>query len=60
VTLHDDDSSGVAHPPASGEADMDGSTGLPWPRTWPGLYLFVIGCFALWVVLLVLLERSFS
>jgi hypothetical protein len=60
VTLHDDDRSGLPHPPASSEADADGSTGLPWPRTWRGLYLFVIACFVAWVVLLIVLERSFS
>ena len=43
-----------------GEEAADGATGLPWPRTWPGVYLFVLGCFVAWVVLLVVLERSFS
>ena len=38
----------------------DSSTGLPWPRTWSGVYLFVIGCFVTWVTLLVVLERVFS
>ncbi len=37
----------------------DGSTGLPWPRTWPGVYLFVVGCFVTWVTLMVVLERVF-
>jgi hypothetical protein len=42
------------------DADVpDESTGLPWPRTWPGVYLFVTGCFVTWVVLLVALERVF-
>lgn len=36
------------------------STSLPWPRTWRGVYLFVIGCFVLWVALLTALTRIFS
>jgi hypothetical protein len=35
-------------------------TGLPWPRTWKGVYLFVIGSFVLWVVLLIALTDCFS
>lgn len=31
------------------------TTGLPWPKTWNGAYLFVIGTFVLWVMLLVAL-----
>jgi hypothetical protein len=38
----------------------DESTGLPWPRTWPGVYLLVMCSFVLWVALLVVLERVFS
>ncbi len=41
-------------------ASNDGSTGLPWPRSWPGVYALVVGSFALWVVLLVALERVYS
>jgi hypothetical protein len=59
MTSHNVDSSGVPHPPAH-SVEADGSTGLPWPRTWPGVYAFVIGCFVAWVVLLLMLERSFS
>jgi len=36
------------------------ATGLPWPRTWKGAYLFVIGSFILWVVLLIALTDGFS
>ena len=36
------------------------ATGLPWPRTWPGVYLFVIGSFILWVALLVALTDFFA
>ncbi|MBL0187284.1 MAG: hypothetical protein IPP97_16250 [Candidatus Obscuribacter sp.] len=27
-------------------------TGLPWPKTWRGLYTFVIGNFVFWLALL--------
>ncbi|MGC9941648.1 MAG: hypothetical protein ABSE48_07420 [Verrucomicrobiota bacterium] len=36
------------------------TTGLPWPRTWPGVYLFVLGSFILWLVLLVALTDFFA
>jgi len=35
-------------------------TGLPWLRTWKGVYLVVILHFALWVTLLVALTDFFS
>jgi hypothetical protein len=35
-------------------------TGLPWLRTWKGVYLVVIILFVLWVTLLVVLTNSFS
>ena len=38
----------------------DELTGLPWLRTWRGVYLFVFGCFVLWVLLLLALTMSFS
>ena len=60
MTLNDDDSPGQQHSPDQAAEPPDGSTGLPWPRTWPGVYLFVMGCFVAWVALLVVLERSFS
>jgi len=59
VTHHDDDSTVPPHPSPFGEEAADVFTGLPWPRTWPGLYLFVMGCFVAWVAFLVVLERSF-
>ncbi len=34
--------------------------GLPGFRTWRGVYLFVLGCFLLWVGLLALLTARFS
>jgi hypothetical protein len=35
-------------------------TGLPWLRTWTGVYLAVIISFVLWVTLLVALTNFFS
>jgi hypothetical protein len=44
-----------------GSADSDHcETGLPLLRTWRGVYLFVFGCFVLWVVLLVTLTVIYS
>ncbi|MGB8370156.1 MAG: hypothetical protein ACLPYZ_06425 [Limisphaerales bacterium] len=45
------------------ETPLDGKdelTGLPGLRTWCGVYVFVIGCFVLWVALLFALTRIFS
>ena len=60
MTLHDDDVDGPAHPAAPAVEPPDGATGLPWLRTWPGVYALVLICFITWVVLLVVLERSYS
>jgi hypothetical protein len=38
----------------------EGATGLPVLRTWPRVYLFVLGVFLVWVVLLVALTMTFS
>ena len=38
----------------------DEFTGLPGLRTWRGVYLFVFGCFVLWVALLLILTVSYS
>jgi hypothetical protein len=38
----------------------DESPGVPGFRTWRGVYLFVFGCFVLWVALLFALTRMFS
>jgi len=51
--------------PPSASADApdspdERSTGLPLFRTWPAVYLFVVGCFALWVAILALLPRIFA
>jgi hypothetical protein len=38
----------------------DEATGLPWFRTWRGVYLFVFGSFVLWVALLLALTLMCS
>lgn len=38
----------------------DEQTGFPGLRTWPAVYAFVLGTFALWIALLILLTRAFS
>jgi hypothetical protein len=35
-------------------------TGVPGFRTWRGVYLFVLGCFIVYIVLLTVLTRTFS
>ncbi len=56
----DDDQTGPPDTPTPADEPQDGETGLPWPRTWPGVYAIVLICFVLWLVLLVVLERSYS
>ncbi|HWA08799.1 MAG TPA: hypothetical protein VG838_04950 [Opitutaceae bacterium] len=34
--------------------------GLPWPRSWRGVYVFVAIVFVVWVALLWLLPRIFG
>jgi hypothetical protein len=60
MTLNDDLVDGPAEPGAPAVEPPDGETGLPWLRTWPGVYAFVLICLITWVVLLVVLERSYS
>jgi hypothetical protein len=36
------------------------TTGLPILRTWPRVYLCVLGCFVTWVGLMFALEKYFS
>jgi hypothetical protein len=38
----------------------DGATGLPWVRTWNGVYAIVISSFVLWVLLLLALTLAYS
>jgi hypothetical protein len=49
-------------PPSAAEPSVRDTeeTGLPWPRTWKAVYLFVLGCFLLWVGLLIALTVTFS
>jgi hypothetical protein len=49
---------GTPHPRAQPGANE--STGLPGLPTWRRVYLFVFGCFVLWVVLLVVFSRVFA
>jgi hypothetical protein len=49
-------SSGATRGPAD---SGDRETGLPLLRTWRWVYLFVFGCFVLWVVLLAMLTAVF-
>lgn len=48
---------GPAEPAAAGKPE---TTGLPWFRTWNRVYLFVLGCFVLYVLLLTALSMAFS
>jgi hypothetical protein len=51
----------MKHPSATEHSARESEeTGLPWPRKWLGVYLFVIGSFVLWVVLLAVLTEVFS
>ena len=43
--------------PPDGEDEV---TGVPWLRSWRGVYALVFGCFILWVLLLLALTVSFS
>lgn len=36
------------------------STGLPWPKSWTGAYLFVMASFILWLALLIALTELFA
>ncbi|MSU70008.1 MAG: hypothetical protein EXS39_04380 [Opitutaceae bacterium] len=45
---------------APAASDHDELTGLPWLRTWRGVYLAVFGIFLLWIGLLTALTRMFS
>jgi hypothetical protein len=60
MTHHRENQAGAPKSSGSAPESLDEATGLPWPPTWPGIYAFVLILFALWVILLVVLERSFS
>ena len=40
--------------------EEEASPELPWPRTWRGVYLVVLGCFIIYVILLTWLARAFA
>ena len=54
-----DTSTADPSPGPPGDAGED-TTGLPWPRSWRGVYVFVFGSFLTWVALLVVLKAAFS
>lgn len=47
-------------PPDLLDSRGDQATGLPWLDTWRDVYIFVLGCFVIWVGLLVALTAIFS
>lgn len=56
-----DGSAGLGANQTSEPAPVESTdTGLPCLHTWKAVYLFVVVTFALWVVLLILLTRSFA
>ena len=46
--------------PETTKPPVDESTGVPGFNTLPRVYLFVAGCFVLWLVLLTLLTLSYT
>ena len=42
------------------DPENENDTGLPWPRSWRGVYLFVFGCFVAYVVLLAVFTKYFA
>ncbi|HXR48068.1 MAG TPA: hypothetical protein VN784_11580 [Candidatus Limnocylindrales bacterium] len=54
------DNRGAQRTDAPYQTNSDELTSLPWLRTWRGVYLFVFGCFILWVVLLLALTAIYS
>jgi hypothetical protein len=49
------------HPPDPPVTPVDDTaTGLPGLHSWRWVYLFVLGCFVVWVVLMVVFERLFT
>jgi hypothetical protein len=45
---------------AENSANENKETGLPVFRSWKSVYLLVLGSFALWLSLLILLTKMFS
>jgi len=56
----DDTGERTSAPPDCSNTNDDAATGLPLFRTWRSVYVFVLGCFVLYVVLLAILTRAFS
>ncbi len=54
------DNRGAQRTAASCQTNSDEITSLPGLRSWRGVYLFVFGCFILWVLLLLALTMSYS
>ncbi len=54
------DSNTKATPRHISKAEDGGPTGVPFFRTWSGVYTFALGSFVLWVALLAALTRTFS
>ncbi len=50
----------MKEPVAPDTPERDEETGLSWPRAWRGVYFLVLGSFALWVALLILLTETFG
>ena len=50
----------TASPPEDAVAGGSRAPGLPWFGSWRGVYLFVIGSFVLYVILLTVFSRAFS
>jgi hypothetical protein len=47
-------------PPTDSNQVDDAATGLPALRTWPAVYVFVLGVFVAWVALLTVLTEAYS
>ena len=54
------DNRGAQRTDAPHQTNSDELTSLPGLRTWRSVYLFVFGCFILWVLLLLALTVSYS
>ena len=48
------------HPDPDPPPVPDATPDLPGLRTWRAVYVFVFGCFVLWVVLLAIFSRIFA
>lgn len=41
-------------------SDEESDSGLPWPRTWNGVYRLVLACFVVYVLALLALKVRFT